>query len=445
MIPDPQDTIVALSTAPGPGGRAILRLSGPAALSVATKLFTSTQCVLANQRRFYVGEIQLPPLASNLPADLHVWPAPRTYTGQDLVELHTLSCPPLIGEIVSRLLQCGARAAQPGEFTLRAFLAGKLDLTQVEAVLAVVEAGDRTQLRQALAQLAGGLAEPLQGMREDLLNLLADVEAGLDFTDEDIEFVGQQELLDRLARALARLNLLSRQLDQRAVDSRPFRAVLVGRPNAGKSSLFNRLAAGATALVSPEPGTTRDYLVHRLEFDEHTIELVDTAGLQTPADSIGTQAQSLGLEQVEHADLLLLCLESDQPLNEQERALLARVAPPVVVGLTTKCDLVSPPAGRLATSAASGVGMEDVRLLLREHARRRKQPPLAPSLSRCRHHVDACLGHLRQAHSNVLDADPPELLAVELRGALDELGAMVGAVYADDLLDRIFSRFCIGK
>src|SRR5437588_583005 len=162
-------------------------------------------------------------------------------------------------------LATGARAARPGAFTLRAFLAGKLDLPRAEAVLAVIEAGSRDELKQALAQLAGGMTRPLQELREDLLNLLADVEAALDFSDEDIHFVEQAELLKRLMKGLALVTLLRRQLDQRGVSGGSFRVVLAGRPNAGKSSLFNALAGSAAALVSAEPGTTRDYLVHKLD------------------------------------------------------------------------------------------------------------------------------------------------------------------------------------
>src|SRR5262249_37178515 len=148
----------------------------------------------------YRGHLRLAGVAAPLPAELYAWPAPRTYTSQELVELHTLSCPPLVEILIAQLLETGARAAQPGEFTLRGFLAGKLDLTQAEAVLGIIEASDRAELKQALAQLAGGVARPLQGLREDLLNLLADVEAGLDFTEEDLQFVDKPEVLQRLAR-----------------------------------------------------------------------------------------------------------------------------------------------------------------------------------------------------------------------------------------------------
>ncbi len=445
MILDPQDTIVALSSAPGPGARAIVRLTGPAALRSAARLFTTNEPITAAQRRCHAGHLRLTGVNSPLPANLLVWRAPRTYTGQEIVEIHTLSCPPLVELLIAQLLDTGARAAQPGEFTLRAFLAGKLDLTRAEAVLGVIEAGNREELRQALAQLAGGVTQPLQRLRDDLLDLLADVEAGLDFTEEDIQFVKQQDVLKRLAKGLAYLILLRKQLEQRAVGDRLFRVVLAGRPNAGKSSLFNALGGGVSALTSPEPGTTRDYLIHRLDLGDIAIELVDTAGWQKAAGTIEEQAQNLGRKQAEQADLLLLCLEAGQQANSEEKELLARKGPPDVLGVTTKCDLGAAPGERLATSASTGVGIAALREFLREKAQKHSQPAMAPSLSRCRHHVEACLEHLRQAHDRALNEEPPELLALELRAALEELGEMVGAVYTDDLLDRIFSRFCIGK
>src|SRR5438552_5530150 len=322
MLSDPQDTIVALSSAPGPGGRAIVRLSGPNALRIANATFTSNQPLLPQERQCHEGSVHLPGVAAPMPAALYLWPAPRTYTGQELVELHTLSSPPLVDLLVAQLLDAGARAAQPGEFTLRAFLAGKLDLTRAEAVLGVIEAGNRQELLQALTQLAGGVERPLQVIRDDLLNLLADIEAGLDFADEDIHFVESTDLLHRLAKGLAQIELLRKQLEQRTISDRLFRIVLVGRPNAGKSSLFNALAGTPSALVSAEPGTTRDYLIRRLEHDGVRLEIIDTAGWQNAAGTIEEQAQVLSHTQAKQADLVLLCVEAGKLDEEPETRLL---------------------------------------------------------------------------------------------------------------------------
>jgi tRNA modification GTPase len=439
----PQDTIVALATAAGPGGRAIVRLSGPRSAAAVGSLFVPADQVPPPRNRVLSGAVRLPGLHSGLPAELYFWHAPHSYTGQDMAELHTLSCPPLVDLLVAGLLGSGARPAEPGEFTLRGFLSGKLDLTRAEAVAAVIEAGSRGELRRALGQLAGGMARPLQELRDDLLDLLADVEAGLDFADEDIHFVSQKELLLRLGKALAQVTLLGKQLEGRALAGSAFRVVLAGRPNAGKSSLFNALTRGQ-ALVSEAPGTTRDYLVGTLDAGGAAVELVDTPGWQGGEGLIEAQAQTLGREQRQGADLVLLCLEAGQSLSEGERELLEQPSPPVL-GVATKCDRGAAAEGRLATSSVTGAGLEELRKALRERARERALPALAPSMGRCRHHVEACLEHLRRAHAIVLYEDPPEILALELRETLEQLGQMVGAVYTDDLLDRIFSRFCIGK
>jgi tRNA modification GTPase len=443
MPPLSQDTIVALATAAAPGGRAIVRLSGPNSAAVVRAVFAPPERVPPQANHLLCGEVRLEALQAGLPAELCFWHAPRSYTGQDMAELHVLSCPPLVELLVAQLLRANCRPAQAGEFTLRAFLSGKLDLTRAEAVHAIIEAGSRAELQGALAQLAGGMARPLQELRDDLLNLLADVEAGLDFADEDIRFVETKELLLRLGKALAQLTLVGKQLDSRAVAGPAFRVVLAGRPNAGKSSLFNALCGGS-ALVSDVPGTTRDYLARRLELDGATAEMVDTPGWQQTVDRIDAQAQTLGEEQRRGADLVLLCLEAGVTPSHEEEALLAGEALPVL-GVATKCDLAEAAQGWLPTSALTGAGLAGLRRALRERIRERVQPALAPSIARCKHHVASCLEHLRRAHAIVLYEDPPEILALELRETLEQLGEMVGAVYTEDLLDRIFSRFCIGK
>lgn len=431
MLPHVEDTIVALSSAPGPGARAIVRLSGPGARGVVTAVFDGG---LPAARTFASGCVKLSGVPALLPAEFYFFRGPHTYTGQDLAEIHTVSSPPLIDRLIADLLAAGARAAQPGEFTMRAFLSGKKDLPQVEAVLAVIEATDETDLQAALAQLAGGVSQPLAKLRDDLLNLLADVEAALDFVDEDIEFVSNADTIWRIGSGLAHLLNLKRQLDDRSVSRRPMRIALVGEPNAGKSRLFNALIGADAALVSAEAGTTRDYLAHALHLGGHAVELIDTAGWQAATDSIEEQAQSLGRGQTDAADLVLVCVPVDaEPPSILPRGTLLR----------TKSDL-GPTTG-LAASAVAPDGLIALLEFLTSSAAAFARPALAPSQSRCRHHIDAALADLRTAHNHAVFGDPPELLALALRQALDQIGAMAGSVYTNDLLDRIFSRFCIGK
>jgi len=432
MLPHLGDTIVALSSAPGPGARAIVRLSGKNAAGIVSKVFVGE---MPAPRSFASGTLALSGIEARLPADLYFFRGPHTYTGEDLAEIHTISAPPLVERLLADLLVAGARAAQPGEFTMRAFLAGKKDLPRAEAVLAVIDAADDADLQAALAQLAGGVSEPLAKLRDDLLNLLADVEAALDFADEDLEFVSNADTILRIGAGIAHLMNLKRQLDDRGLSRRPMRVALAGEPNAGKSSLFNALVGSDAAIVSERAGTTRDYLAHALEVDGHAIELIDTAGRQTAADTIEAQAQSLGGEQAERADLVLVCV----PVGS---------APPVAVPrngalLRTKADLGT--VTGLSVSVRSPDGLAPLLAFLRERAAVFARPALAPSQSRCRHHIDAAVADLRAAHKHAVFGDPPELLALALRQALDQIGEMAGAVYTNDLLDRIFSRFCIGK
>jgi tRNA modification GTPase len=341
-------------------------------------------------------------------------------------------------------MRAGARAALPGEFTLRAFLAGKKDLPQAEAVHAVIEAGTDSDLRTALAQLAGGVSQPLSSLRSDLLDLLADLEAALDFADEDIEFVGKSESLNRIDSALGQLTALLRQLSERTVSGRSVRVALVGLSNAGKSSLFNALSGGE-AIVSPIPGTTRDYLTKRIDLGGVVVELIDTAGWQEAEDTIAEQAQQLGSEQTTHADIILWCDEAGA-FGEADAARLNATGAEII-RVCTKADLHALHSvwNAIACSVMSHGGTELLCVILAERVDSLARPALAPSQSRCRHHITTCADHLGAARDHVAANDPPELAASALRAAIDQLGEVTGAVYTNDLLDRIFSRFCIGK
>ena len=454
------DTIAAISSAPGGAARGIVRVSGPGTIEIVRELFQASDGTNIDGIRLPTavpGEVRLSGLASPLPVDLSLWPTNRSYTRQPLAELHTLGSPPLLHWLLETVCAAGARLAEPGEFTLRAFFAGRLDLTQAEAVLGVIDADDPNRLNAALRQLAGGLSGPLAALRESLLDLLAHLEAGLDFVEEDIEFISPAQLEGQLADAAAKIDRLIEQLGSRGCSDEAFRVALTGWPNVGKSSLFNALAGGR-AIVSNVPGTTRDYLIATLEtasLSSRRVELIDTAGVEydQPEQSIAAGAQSLSTRETREADLRLLCLEAGRPLNDWEREQLAAPDPRRLIVLT-KADAGlawSPPAElsiAAETSTVTGVGIAELRGLLIRHAAEGDEhdtSAVASTSARCRDSLRMaaeCLSHARELTATRAGE---ELIAAEVRLALAELGKVVGAVYTDDILDRVFSRFCIGK
>lgn len=464
------DTIVAIASAPGGADRGIIRLSGPRVRQVVQAIFLATKHAdLSNSAHAEViaGAIVLPPASPEraairdsdaacdgaaLPADLYYWPTARSYTRQPTAELHTLGSPPLLAAVLASCCKAGARLAAPGEFTMRAFLAGRLDLTQAEAVLGVIDARDGRQLNAALRQLAGGLAQPLQALRERLLNLLAHLEAGLDFVEEDIQFIGRREIARELAESLQRLAAIETQLQTRADARVKPRVVLVGAPNAGKSSLFNRLAGG-NALVSSQRGTTRDYVSAEVRFGQLAVDLIDTAGqdLAQANDEVGRRSQQIAIDRSREADLVLWCIDSSGSAAENiwNRHVESGVGELTVL---TKCDLPGTTqhlcSSALCTSAVTGVGLAELERAITEYFSDSSHVSgiaIPATAARCRESVWLAREALVRA-AEIHDArGGEELLAVELRCCLDELGAMVGAVYTDDILDRIFSRFCIGK
>jgi tRNA modification GTPase len=366
-----------------------------------------------------------------------------------VAELHTPGAPPLVEMALGTVCDHGARLAEPGEFTLRAFLAGRIDLTQAEAVLGVIDAHDRRALDIALAQLAGGLAAPLAKLRGDLLDLLADLEAGLDFADEHIEFVTVEEVLHRLNGARCQLQSLAETLWARSSPAESPRVALVGWPNTGKSSLFNALAKCDRSMVSPTTGTTRDYLQASVNLDGLECVLVDTAGIETVADGDGitAAAQSMTKAQDKAADLRILCIDAARPPNEWELGRLREDRQSLVV--LTKCDLATIAAldrQAIATSAVTSQGLDELQAaIVSRLSARSPGHAVASTAARCRASVERAVESVTTACRLVEQNSGEELIAAEVRVALDELGKITGAVYTEDVLDRIFSRFCIGK
>lgn len=460
---DLQDTIAAVASAPGGAARGIVRVGGPGTLEVVGRLLEPGDGRLrANgpAPRISKATVRLCSIDRPLPVVLFLWPGVRNYSGQPMAELHTFGSPPLLDALLGDVLAAGARLAEPGEFTLRAFLSGRLDLCQAEAVLGVIEADGRGQLQTALAQLAGGLSLRIRTVRDDLLDLVATLEAGLDFAEEDIELLSRDRLVDRLGQALEQVDALDSQMASRASVTTTSRVVLAGRANVGKSSLFNALVARYgdgrdrrhVALVSDQPGTTRDYLEATVTLGSMRINLLDTAGARDSADELESRAQQLRLREQESADLLLVCLEAGRPLDRDEQSLLAycRASPHVIV--RTKSDLAAPPSGsvdvgeEIVISSVTGAGLDELAAGIANRLQDGEaHAVVAGTAARCRQSLSEAAQSLRRAREAARSDAGEELIALEVRLALEELGRVVGAVYTDDILDRIFSRFCIGK
>ncbi len=451
------DTITAIASPPGGAARGIVRISGAETLACLRDLFHADngEDLPCDAPKAISGSLHLPGVASPLPCDLYLWPDGRSYTGGLLAEIHAPGSPPLLEAVLRSLCRAGARMAEPGEFTLRAFLAGRIDLTRAEAVLGVIDAADPRRLGVALTQLAGGLAEPLGRLRNDLLELLAHLEAGLDFAEEDLTFIPPEQLDRQLGEAQQLVSKLVEQMASRGEGSQLIRAVLVGRPNAGKSSLFNALARNAGAIVSEHPYTTRDYLTAELDLDGVKCQLVDTAGTTNSAaetapdvpQSADQAARAVARQQGRRAHVQILCLDAAGAIGKPEQEQLPETADAERIVVLTKVDLNRSAAGahpQIPTSAVTDEGIDALRRALRDAvlaAGASGAGVVAGTAVRCRESLRLAGESLKRARRSPGE----ELIAAELRVALDELGKVVGAVYTDDVLDRIFSRFCIGK
>lgn len=450
------DTIAAIASAAGGAARGIVRISGPQAIPIASSGWNSPVPLGDIREPTAVsGQLRLPELHSPLPVTLYCWPDARSYTRQPTVEIHTLGSPPLVELVLQHALRSGARLAEPGEFTLRSFLAGRLDLTQAEAVLGLIDARHQRQFDTALVQLAGGLSTPLARLREQLLELLAHLEAGLDFATEDIQFISADELDAQLRSAAEHVSAIAAQMQTRREANDIPRVVLYGWPNVGKSSLFNALTRQEHALVSPLSGTTRDYLAAELHSGGFVCRLIDTAGVEPSRGdpTISAAAQQMRDEQQAVSQLNLLCLDCTRPLNDWERQELFQQEPDDRGKLVvlTKADgprlLDAAPQGATATSAATGEGLPRLLQRLKELLTEEGADlsAVASTAARCGESLRLAAECLERARALAIGGGFEELVAAEVRAALVEIGKVVGAVYTDDVLDRIFSRFCIGK
>ena len=452
---DLTDTIAAIASASGGAARAIVRISGPRAMALLEPLVAAEEPSRRPQLQrstAWDSRLTLPGLHSPLPARLYAWPDERSYTREPVLEIHTLGSPPLVQWLLRTLCAAGARLAEPGEFTLRAFLAGRLDLTQAEAVLGVIDSRHSREFELALQQLAGGLSAPLACLRDSLLDLLAHLEAGLDFADEDIGFITAVDLEMQLGKAAQQIQGLVSRMDARLDASDRTRLVLSGAPNVGKSSLFNALLRREQALVSPLAGTTRDYLTADMHIGGVACQLIDTAGQRDDsATGIDAAAQASSRDQQSAAQIELFCIDATRPLNAWERSALDRQPPGVRIVVQTKTDQFKhgapSPVNAIATSSVTGQGLDR---LLQQIAQNLGQglgesSMVASTALRCRESLHWAGQSLQRARELAAGQASHELISAETRVALTELGKVVGAIYTDDLLDRIFSRFCIGK
>jgi tRNA modification GTPase len=451
------DTIAALASAAGSAARGILRLSGSEVQTAINEIFTpddSSRWNTATRAQRHLGVLQLRDFRTPLQVAVYLWPNARSYTGQPSAELHLPGSPPLLEAALGELYAHGARPAHPGEFTMRAFLAGRIDLVQAEAVLGVIDADDQPQFKTALSQLAGGVSGRIDAVRSDLLNLLADLEAGLDFVEDDIEFVSRKELLTRIESARDAMALLLSQASSRMISTGRRRVVIAGLPNAGKSTLFNTLIGRSAALVSGERGTTRDYLSADCDWNGTAINLIDTAGWEKANDELTAEAQQRRRAQLEQADLVLWCtpanLEAEEQADDRRSRLEISTARCPILEVRTKSDLIETHSATntIDVSAAQGTGIE--KLIVRATAelsrdRAEGQELVGTTAARCRESLENTIGTLERAHAAAANGEGEEIIAIDLHDSLGHLGRILGTVYTDDILDRIFSRFCIGK
>lgn len=452
-----RDTIAAIASAPGPGARGIIRISGPRTMEVLhLVLKDADDSWNRRQARRYDVVLPIDDGRLGLPGRLCLWPTHRSFTGEPLAELHLIGSPPLLNEVLEFVLMSGARPAQPGEFTLRAFLSGRIDLVQAEAVLAVIDAANDKELETALTQLAGGISQRIAALREQLLLHLADLEAGLDFVEEDIDFVNRSELTSRLDDLGEFVRELVVSAETRMHSAGRYRVVLAGLPNTGKSTLFNRLAGGEHALVSSIPGTTRDYLTAVITVGGLTFDLVDTAGWENPRDGIELAASVLRQEQSQRAHLVVWCTSADltPDMSSLDRKLLAalRQEQGNILETLTKCDDPQTPYlpesdAALLVSARTGRGLDQLleRIVAALATGTDRSEIIGSTAARCLESLRHAQGALSRGRELVTIGAGDELIAMELRDVLNQLGRIAGQVDTDDILDRIFSRFCIGK
>ena len=449
------DTIVAISTPPGRGGIGVVRLSGPQAREIAAPLLKLRHPLAAGQARF--GEVLDPDGNVLDEAVVTLFAAPHSYTSEDVVEIAAHGAPVLLDAILRALLNRGARLAEPGEFTQRAFLSARLDLTQAEAVADLIAASTLEQARLAARQLGGALSHAVAPSKQALVELIATLEAGIDFAEDDIDVLPRAAIQQAITKLQQPLSRLAESYAYGRLLRDGFTLAIVGRPNAGKSSLFNRLLERDRAIVTAAPGTTRDPIHERLSLGGIPVELIDTAGLREVPDGLEGEAEQQGIARsrtaMAEADQVLVVIDAagyrdGEPLHEEDAKTLASLdgRDPIVV--LNKVDLVTKPTQTFAaikTSALTGEGIAE----LRQELLNRLRAPSGDSalITNLRQHtaLAGAVDSLRAAEQGLHASVPHEMLLLDLYAALQSLDNLTGATTTDDILALIFSTFCIGK
>jgi tRNA modification GTPase len=457
----PGDTIAAISTPLGPGGIGIVRISGPQARAIAQQIFRRKKgraSILP--QRLTLGEIFRPEDQTVLDEVLLVYMAqPKTYTREDVVEIQCHSGALILKEILQTVLNCGARLAEPGEFTKRAFLNGRLDLTQAEAVMDLIHSQTRRALDLANRQLSGRLAAKIKGLRESLWDLLTRMEAGIDFPEEEIPELPPEEVTTSLQAAVDELAALLHTYEEGKRVRYGITAVIVGKPNVGKSSLLNALLKEDRAIVTPFPGTTRDIIEEAVAIQGIPVRLIDTAGLRPAQDPIEEEGVRRTRECLAAADLVLWVVDGSAPLTGDDLDILPLVEGKKTIGVLNKNDLPQhlrvedlqvhlPRVPCIPLSALQGTGLERLKEAMERMILDGQDHPAGEViLSNLRH--QQALTEARKALIQALEAMrnrlPDEFVVADLRQGLEALGEMTGDSISEDVLDRIFDQFCIGK
>jgi tRNA modification GTPase len=448
----PDDTIVSIPTPPGRGGIGVVRISGPEAGQVGAALTGRPEPFEA--RRATLARVRAAGVAIDR-AVLTFFPAPHSYTGDDVLEISAHGSPVLLGAIVDASMSAGARLAEPGEFTFRAYLHGRIDLVQAEAVQDLVAAVTPLQARAAFDQLEGTLTSRILEIDADLFDLAARLEASLDFPDEGYHFVEAASASSEILAIVARIDALLADAGRGRLVREGAHVAIVGRPNTGKSSLFNRLAGAGRAIVTDIPGTTRDLVTEVVDVDGVAVTLVDTAGLRaTAADAVEEEGIARAHAARRVADLTIVVLDASQPLSSDDRDILALTEGTRRVVAANKSDLEAAWASNavgglevLRVSAKTGAGIDSLRSAVTTSMAGQGHERDTPAVTNIRHAdlLARAADALRRAAAAASVGTPEEFVAADLGEARARLEEITGARTPDDVLHAIFDRFCIGK